>query len=368
MNQTSKSLFTDWYNAGLKKEAGLEELKLRREAIDKILKENTYDFWLNIAQVYLGLSDENSEAFQDIASRFKSVDDLFPLKNVNLLRVLSGCLIAEKMEINDNLSCDVLSLAIIINSDKGDNIIPELSDRAKKFYIRECESKRVASITTNSILLKATTAKPVMPTMSDHTGIPDFVKQLTVYLNSTTKDVAQLITAANTLATTQNTQIKKAYDALSEETNILWWLFSESSDILEKSMSAIPMNLLTIIVALELQKLTTIIPGAGKVSSIIRKALSNVGDPNQLSTIEEFVVSTKEVQETIGKNLITQRPTAKALTPLTSALLAYVQFSESEWKVVLQKALGLDTTNTLSAIDFAKQLYFESMLLRICNN
>jgi hypothetical protein len=366
MNQTAKALFTDWYNAGIKKEATAEELKPKRQAIDKILLEKSKDLWVDIANVYFGFYNENEEGFQRVAKYFKDVDDFFPLKNVNLLRVLSGCLIAEKIEKNDAWASDILALSVIINPEKGDGIIQDLLTRAQKFYIKESEKKHDHEIIKNDIVLKTSLAKPVMPTMADHTGIVEFVKQLNAYLTGTTKDVSLLLTTVNSLITAHNDEIKKTYDALSEETNILWWLFGGYADTIDKPFSALSVELLSVLTAIELQTLTTILPGAGKITSIITKALTNTGTSlSEKSTIEQFIVSTSEYQKEIEKALIEQPTALSSIIPISTALKSYYQYSANEWKASLSGIPGIDLAKVLEPVKFTEQLYRELMLLRI---
>ena len=367
MKESAKSLFADWYTAGIKKDASAEEMKPKREAIEKMLLVKDRSVWTDTLLVYLGFLSENEDGFKRIAQYFKNVDEYFQLKNVHLLRLLAGCVIAEKLDANDSWISDYLALAIIVQPNRTEGIVPDLPVRAINFYLQECEKKRRMAIKAVPSEVKSALAKPIMPTMTDHTGIPDFVKQLNTFLTGTTKDVALLISTLNKIIGIDR-DVATAIKALSEETNVLWWLFGEHSNVLQKPFSSFSPELLAILIGLELQLLTEILPGIGKVSAIIAKALNTVAHKlEEEVSLGTYIEATNEVQISLNDSIPSIPDNLTALCPILFSLRTFFQYSGSEWKEVLGKA-GISIAEekyTRSAM--ADQLYKELMIIRIYN-
>jgi hypothetical protein len=368
MIETAKSLFADWYTAGIKKDASIEDMKPKREAIEKIILIDDRVFWTDVLMVYLGFISENDEGFKKIAQYFKNADEYFQLKNVHLLRLLCGCAIAEKIDANNSWTCDYLALAIIVQPSRTEGIVPDLPVRAIEFYVKECENKRTAKIRETSGQVKTTMAKPTLPSMTDHTGIPDFVKQMTVYLNGTTKDVMQLIATVNRLIAVNN-DVSSAVEALSEETNVLWWLFGSQSNILKKPFSSLSAELVAILIGLELEQLTLILPGIGKVSPIIAKALAAfTNQKEEHVTLDAFIEASRDVQEILDKSLAAFPEGLRPLVPIVFSLRTFLQYSGNEWRDVLSNAGVTPLDQKYSHIAFAGQLYKELMIIRTYNS
>lgn len=367
MNETAKSLFADWYTAGIKNNASADEMKPKREAIEKILSIKDRAVWTDVLLVYLGFLAENEDGFKRVAQYFKDADEYFQLKNVHLLRLLSGCAIAEKLDANDSWVSDFLALAIIVQPLRTEGIVPELPERALAFYVRECEKKRGLAVRANAVAVKTALPKPVQPAMADHTSIPEFIKQLGTYLTGTTKDVTQLITAINQLIGLGD-DVKTAIKGLSEETDVLWWLFGEHSSLLKKPFNTASPELLAVLVGIELQELTAMLPGIGKVSAIIAKALGSVThQADEEVALELFIEATHAVQAVLDQSLPAIPGHTSPICPLLFALRTYLQYSGNEWKEVLTKAGINPAERKYTRAAFAGQLYRELMIIRVYN-
>lgn len=365
MNYSAHDMFADWYNQGLKKEASNEELTSRRTVLDKILGSSDPTFWLNALGVFLGLVKADDPIYKQLASEFKEQDDFFSLTNENLLRLLIGCAIAEKIEENANYVSDLLALAIINTFPEEQEILPAIVPLAHRFWINECESSRSMEFSKNPEKIKSAIGKTPLPTMADHTGIPDFVKQLTTFIGVFNKDNISEITAINGILE-WNSMTEKNFKSLSEETNILWWIFGEYSNIFQKSFHTFSPQLLSVVSALELDQLTVSLPGAGKIDAIINKVLSILDKTSsQNNTLEEIVSSIKEHQEAIKANLPTMNPILIPFCPYTFGLTSYLEYSEVEWKDVYFKKTKINCQSTTSLSRYASQLYRELMMIRV---
>jgi hypothetical protein len=369
MNHTAQDLFTSWYNKGVNKEAGSEELNIRRNAIQAILAIKDRQFWIKMLKVYLGISKFDSSDYNQVLEHVKKGDENFSIQNENVVRLISGCAIAQKIDINDSYICDFLALALMTSnfSASTQRVLTEVLDRARLYWAQECEEKRSldvdfevgsseskSSITMDIPQLTGDGANDATHSAAVLNVLTDLQKELNTSFELTNK-VNKSLEA-----------IKSNFIALSEETNILWWLFGSYSSIVQKPFIKLHATTLSIITSFEISELTKALPGIGGFESIIHRALSTVSfDPATNYSLEAIISSIKEHEEPIKRLIPSDLTEIHFCTPLLSALKYYFDLADTEWKKVFQKYVGVNADVEFTLVQFSSQLYKELMLTKV---
>ncbi len=370
MSYSAKDLFPDHYTEGIKRDASPEELKSRRQTIERLLPETGVLVWIIYLKIYLGITKEDDESYLKIVDEFKKDDENFLVKNTNLLRLLLGLAIMEKIEKNDSYVSDFLAIAIRTHSLTPQDILPQLYKFSEDFWISECEKKRDVTLQTNPTKIKSSVAKINLPAVAGATypetaSFQAFTTGLSTGLTALVKDNNANINAVNLLIDYAS-NLQSAYNAVSEETNILWWLFSAYSDILQKPFNAVSPQALSGILPLDLARLTTLLPGVGKINNIIHKPFSSCSAEDLIDRpLSEIINGIAEHGESLKKKLPTIDSRLTNFCPFLVGIETAIEFAETEWKSIYNKKIGINSENILSLQLFSTQLYQELMLLRV---
>lgn len=370
MNHSAAELFATWYNKGVNKEAPPEELTIRRKALEKMLKNTDKVFWVKALKVFLGLSKIESADFNELLESAREGDENFSLHNDHLVRLICGCAIAQKIEANDSWISDLLALGILTCEFTGSSdIIPEIHKRAYEFWISSCENKKSLDeeVEIKDTALKST-LKIELPDLAEHIDDPKpYSTALIKVISSLQKDLNSSNTEINTVTRSLRI-IKDKFDVLSEEVNILWWLFGAFSSTLEKPFNKLSPQLLSIIVALELNQKTILLPGIGAIDSLTYKALSHVDyETGTQFTISDVVSSIIGYEDGIRIAMPQDNNELIGLTPFIFAIKNHIDFAEQEWKVFFRKHINLNLEMKISLPKFSTQLYRELRLLDLYN-
>ncbi|HWK06224.1 MAG TPA: GTPase-associated system all-helical protein GASH [Puia sp.] len=369
MSHTAVELFPSWYTRGVSKDVSEVELNIRRDAIAGILKINDKVFWIKMLKVYVGIERLNSSAYTEIVDNVRKGDVNFLIQNENVVRVISGCAIAQKIEENQSYISDMLALSLMTTEfmSQYSGFMPDLQKLARTFWLAECEQKRTlnTNFSVNDEVLKST-VKPVLPAISVEPNVlqahADAMGKL---ITGIQKEVSSLFVETN-LINGALEEVKKNFVALSEETNVLWWLFGAYSSTVEKPFNKLSPHLLSILIALELKKLTVALPGIGGIESIIHKALSNVEfEAGSLHSIESIVDSVKDQQGSIKPMLSNDHKDLEPLTPLAFALRCFSDYASTEWMAVFSRTVNLDLASKITFAQCSFQLYKELMLINL---
>lgn len=369
MSYTAVDLMPEWYSKAISKQAGDEEITLRKKTMSEIIPIDSKSIWVDIVKIYLSLTKAGTTEYTAIVDLLKKDDDNFNVQNENLIKVLCGCAIAQKMDLNESYISDALALMIVCAEffNKNVNTIPELPQRAYNFWINECERKRVVDLDfAVGNQLSASAVKVEIPELSadektwkaNSDAVLKIITALQKDLNSANAEIVSQQKALN--ASKQN------FVALSEESDILWWLFGAYSSTVKKSFNRLSAEILSVIISVELFKLTKTKPGIAGTESIIHRALSNVEyEFGSTHTIDKIVNSVTEYEKEL-KLLLPEIPQElEKLCPLLLAVRERIEYTGIEWKAVYNKKNALDIDSKVTYENFSIQLYQELMMLEV---
>lgn len=372
MNFTATDLFPDWYQKGINKDVTTEELAIRKGAILEIITITDKTTWINVLKVYLGICKFECEEYNQVVEFVRKGDENFQVQNENLVRTIAGCAIGQKIDQNDHLLSDVLSLGLICSETLPNinHLIPELLARANNFWLNECEKNRQVDLDFKiGSLVSTSEVKVEIPELS-----PD---QTTWKANSDAvikiiKALQKDLTVANQEIILQQQalkSIKTNFNALFEETNVLWWLFRTYSSIAKKQFNELNSETLSVVAAFELFDLTSSYPGIGGIDGIISKALTNSANhiADQTMTIDSVIESVITIETGIKVNLSNELQELRELTPLLTAIRCGIEYSDG-WKAIFKKQSTLQVDLPLTCKRFSLYLYKELMFIEIFEN
>lgn len=369
MTFTAIQLFPDWYKKGLNKDVQDEELTIRKQAISEILKINEKLTWINLLKVYLGLFNSQNIEYSQIVKLVSLGDDNFQVQSENLVKVISGCAIAQKIDLRDSYISDMLSLGLVC-SQLLPNItgpIPDLKSWAISSWLSRSDEKRNINLTFEI-------GSPV-PTMDVKVEIPEVsADQTTWKANSEAviKNIKMLqkdLLRANEEILLQQEAlraIKQNFHSLTEELNVLWWLFGSYSSIIKMQFNQVLPEQLCVMIAFELHSLTKSRPGLGDVKGILNKALKNC-DGYQASknyTIEAIVNSVKDYEDLLKSVFRANHSELWNLAPILFAIHCRLEFGD-EWKILFSKQCALKPETNISCESFSQELYNGLMLASV---
>lgn len=373
MRYTAKQLFPDWYREAVKKEVSIEELDNRRKGIEGIIAKNERDFWTMLLIVYLGFDNINEETLAELVNFFKKEDDYFSTKNDNLLRTLLGCAIAEKIELNNSWVSDYCTVAILIHSSASNQQLPALSELAFRSWVTECERYRNIEMPTKNIEYKPIFNKLELSTWAadtviDASSMKNLADKIIESFNATIKEFNNLSIGFGDLKNERDAMVN-GITALSEECDILWWLFGGNSVILNRALKDVPDEIYGLILALELERMTKNIPGIGKIDNLLRRATEMKPE------LQSKAYSLNEICKTLC-NASSQFPKTiqnslkgkfMEIGPLLNVLKISLENTFEDSVNILNKKPIISLEKKYSPTEFASQLYKELMLSRLYN-
>lgn len=358
MTHTAAELFPGWYNKGINKEATADEISLRKKAIAEIMKITEKATWLKLLKVYLGLSKYGSTEYSEVVDLVKKGDEAFSIQNDNLVRLLTGSAIAHKIDENASFLSDFLASGVLVTRALPieDDTIPELRGRILDFAVRESEKQRKLDLSFKVGTALKNSSKIDLADMAQET------------VNKAFGAIQKETHAANADITSINSAlklIKQNFRALSEETNVLWWLFGEQSRILNKPFAKIDRNLLSVLTALELNTLSPFSTGMTGVDGLIQRALAKAeGEPGSIHTVGVIIESIKGHEDVVKPHVPTNESLA-ALTGCLTALKCQLDYSGNEWRAIFKKQCTMNLDSEISSDKFTHQLYQELIFLKL---
>jgi len=343
MTTNAKLNFADWYRSA---ELHLtDEIQQKRfDAIETLMEIDDKAFWVDVVRIYLGIPVINPESSELFVKAFKDADAVFQISgNANHFKTLAGILLCFRLEVDSYMNTTI-SLAILnwsfLQQYSYDPNIPVLAS-AHEYLKVEILRERDEDLESHV----------------DH--IDDLITSI---------DVPTYALAATDFKITNNAV--KALIAVNknllEETNILWWLFGETSVIFDDSFRNIGLPKFTLVAGREFFDLTTYTLGTLRHKAILSKSLF-------LSNSEKTINKQFSAYEVINKFTIAERKLIlgdfapqSEFTPVLTSLNNSLNFgTDTDWSQST-KAILKDGNIKLNvpAIDLTAQVFREFLYLK----
>jgi hypothetical protein len=194
---------------------------------------------------------------------------------------------------------------------------------------------------------------------------------------SAQRDVAEDGSEAATLAT-KLAALGEPYDVLSrefqrlqlqfpiinEESNMLWWVFGETSQNSDERWGDMPIEKVCLISATELAGLTRVIPGPVAARAFLDRAVRSGRTSVKDVSIADVVNKTPKPwrDDHYGKPL---PPELKGVLPLCEAVRFSIEVGDNDgWRQMFKSSLRIVPTAKLTPGKMAYQVYLERLTIR----
>jgi hypothetical protein len=364
---TARSMFADWYREAIVSPSS-EIIDVRIKTIAAISKNDSISFWLDVLKIYLGYNTSDISSYNEFISEFKKTDSTFPLQgNENLIHILAASSMCIKLDEDISLESDALALAIVtsnfFNQFNIKSKVP-VSQNAFVYLLKESTRFRETDVIQdiNEGEIDFTPIKVEIDTINDtfdethvekpFDNINETIEALVLKVNMLSKEVANH---------------QKIHLNLSEEVNILWWVFGEQSNKLQTRFKDIGFLRTALIAPLELSELITQSPSFVTVTPILHKVLK-LGHSKETKypavSLTEIVNSFEEpFRKSISRH---ENDSILSFTPCLLGLKKSLDVNQGEdWSNSFKKAThGADPNKKKSALDFTEQIFRELQFLR----
>lgn len=238
-NYTAKDNFPAWYKA-TKLSATPEQLNARLAAIDELVHTNEIPFWLDIIRISNGLAPADEASTSRFVKIFQDEDSLFPLtNNAQLLKVLAASAVCFKLEAEDLEAEDEQEPEEEEEEEEPNDQSEEDADPEMVTNVNTAISlgithinflgqfKEDASIPVQQYAQNYLESKPYYQRMHEHEGeandLGEVIKKIEKSAALNNEDHHTIVNSIQ--------QLRKEKNMLSEELNVLSWIFGEYSKL-----------------------------------------------------------------------------------------------------------------------------------------
>lgn len=345
-----------------------ETLNKRYKSIENIIQRTEMEFWLDIVRLYLGIP-VNGKNITDFISAFSTVDNTFPLtKNEKLLKVLAGMALISKIELAD----DSDSNADAESEEEEEDASPAVNDDDDEVVDHSKIALVISNALVNSVFFnqyKLDTKVPVLETAIGYINDYSFNQRtsaISAHEHELTETISRISEEPEELEASEQVNLVKTAQALikenkllSEEVNVLWWLFGEYSELAEKYFGEIEDNSMAVLSAKELYDLSKFNSELPAARHILRKAIKASNGSGTKQTSLKLCIDSLE-QKLKEKILDSNAETIDVLTP---CLYALKKSSTKEW----DNSIGFTVDEKINHNDLAMQFYKEIVFINSTN-
>lgn len=365
--------FSDWY-----REVDIEPtdaiLRKRNAGVKKLVASISADHIFEIVRILFANKLRNEEWKDDFCENFRTTDPSFPMRNNEKeLVILSGTAIAELISSKNDQSI-IAALATICASFIPYDQIPPRSDiisEANIYLLSESAKLRAkieaASFKTPKLGVKTLPEKlKEIKTDIESGATPPNDANSTVTIIESISKVCEAINKLTETIGSQYNSLKVASDMISEESNILWWLFGGYSRDLGKKMCDLNPETTCLIAGKELADLVKVLPGPFSVQAILDSMVgtgrSEISESFQLKDIINISPNEWRANWLEGIDIDNLRTICPIHLAAQTSLLTD---SRDKWGSVFNKQIKKGTSLKKSPLEFALQVYREALLLKM---
>jgi len=333
--------FAEWYrSAGIQPPSGDDLLK-RWTGIEAYQVERAEV--ITLAAMFYELAAPTEDFLGNFRSVFQQADPLFRMRdNDRELLVLAGAELIDVVERGNREIADFAALCLVCPAAQNlrpSPAVPDLPEIAARYLSKRSVTRTKSTVETDSDELSTALVGAGAP--FDKLG-PAFRKvQLAV------------------------PKLQVEVSVIAEESNMLWWLFSEFSRDLNQPWKKIEAPVAAIVSGKELADLTRILPGPIAASAFLDKVIRS-----SKSEVPESVVVTEAVIETplewrqglVKKGFAQELET---IAPVRRAIKLSINGPENDaWQQMFADATKIPANAKVAPHILAYQMFLETLLNR----
>jgi len=284
----------------------------------------------------------DQELIDLLNEKFKSDDSSFKVRaNEQSLRALGVGILTNKMDDPKSKDAILVSLGIHCASfgkKKVEQFIADLVQIANKFLLDNAQQVRTRlPINTSLLKFKETEGNDAATALN--------IAKLTQ------KNLATVI--AN---------LSNDFDLLAEESNMFWWLASESSIELNRPLAELPYPAMLLLAAKELADLTTFRPGPISAKAIIARTSRSINSKSSgTHSLKDTINSIPN--DWLSNVLKPGNDALDALTPLSFAIRKRIEGGKkSAWQSAFTTKTKISVGEQFTDDELAYQYYQECLL------
>ena len=365
--------FADWYRE-IDPNPDADKLKLMWNATVALAKEElSKDQRLAMVRLALTENADTEEIEAHMTAHFKKHDPSFPARNNrHALKVLSAISLIYCVE-EEIGEWYLVALAAICGSWQKDyefDVQVDLLRAAKQQVVNMAVAERKSALRPGPTLRTAETNEAIK-SLKDITFEPvgvnraDLAQSNLETFKDTLMPVLDTLSAALKGVASLPSKQQRVQEVLTEENNVLWWVFAEYSRDLDKSSADVHKDAWTLHAASELVELTTMLPAHNNMRAVLSKSLL-LRDKSKENVALDACINACERG---WRQVLVDKPSVanfEIFVPVLTAVKVSLQLDESgDWTPIFAKATGLTATAQVSRLDLAWQTYQELLLARV---
>lgn len=289
----------------------------------------------SLTQLFYGVESSDTSFPERFRKAFNDADQNFKMAgNDRELLVLAGAMLVEVMDNHPRRVADLAGLCLVCAATQN---------------IRKVDVQQIPELAVKYLAKRsANRAKPVK-------GSPE----------SELLDALTAVGGASAALAPEFQKVQLEFPVIAEETNALWWLFSETSRDLKQRLSELTVAAACLVTGKELADLTRIMPGPFAARAFLHKALRAVRKrvPASVSIADVVNQAPKPWRaEHYGKPLPNE---LNALLPINQAVRLSVQAPDDEaWLPMFKSATDIPPEAKSAPDALAYQTYLEHLAAR----
>lgn len=350
--------FADWYRR-VDIEPTSELLQNRWQAIEAFHENLGPSDLISATRVFFALGPKDEEFLSKYRAGFKAVDDTFTMRDNDAeIQVLAGttlvrlCMEGGKWEV-------AAALAVVCGAAEG----------ARKSPVPEIVKLTQDALRDRSARLRTDSGPTPPPDFNPAEEFQSLKELLNTgganfqALNGPLPEVIQPLLQSVTLLTKWANQFSHTDDLRREESDVLWWLFGETSRDLGSKFSELPSPSATIVGAKELSDITRILPGPFGAEAFLHKMLE-LAHPKLTDSVS-LAEATVACPEESLKGFVCSAG-VETLCPVHLAAQKWLEAGgkKTAWHAPFQTASGLKPSTKFRPVALAMQTYRERLLNR----
>jgi GTPase-associated system helical domain len=293
-------------------------------------------------------------------SAFRASDTTFPSRNVEELRVLSGAILRQVIEMDGSWAISA-ALGLVSSAFGRRQTItnPDHIRAAELFLAQKAESVRASDVASSFDLKPIPRGRfdellPTGPFAVNQT--PTLREPLFTML---TEEGGRLRASLDRYAV----GIWRVVQAQREELNMLWWLQTRVSRDLGIPFAQLSVKQAAIVLPCELADLTVFLPGPGAILGMILASLESTKSDGSPITVAAAVNSvTRSWREKLNEKV--PATGVAEICPISFALAKSLDTDgEADWLPVYRKYCDVSIEADVATVEIAAQVYRERLFL-----
>lgn len=353
--------FAEWYNA-ISLRPAAETLDARWKGVEAVATGQSVEKIPDLARVFFKLPGGNATV-DELRNAAKKEDSTYLAENdQNELSVLAGGTIAMLVGKSSSLG-DAMALAVLCIEAQGMRKAPRLQavvDECMQYLAKE--SVKVRALDKNPV--KDMNVGRLEKHIVDRGGVA--VTDANSVWNGVEAVLKNFLTQHTAHTNSVNAAVNKTVCRLSEQADILWWLFGEYTLDGTKGFADLSIPEACFWGARDLAALTQFMPGPFAAPAFLGRMLRLVKDrvPAHVRILEAVDECGKDWKERWFPDLVFSQQIPEACPMLFGIAKSVEVGGGTGWTAAFDHATGLSANAKLAPTQLALQVYNELLLLR----